>query len=588
MQFLQLSLLYLAIEDKTELSDCYNASSYIRLVTIRSKRYYRLYLTPTGKEECYQIPRGINVTVFANALVDANGDFVPTSFIVVNFSYATTIGINIRCLNCVDDTYLASDQVIITMESAIHFTRVVMGSVLTEKGLQVNCFQSSRTTVDIDYIQLQVSNSQNCPQLISSANSNNMKNLVSADVFIVYLNGDIDRYEKLVIGTDFKTLRNPPSWGSTNTFNATVPNIGLKPLSSSIQFIQFQLYFESTGATIMTSIQVNNYTVIQLQKAYSSIQFKVQGASAYLDLVANTTVLSSGLQVFQDYNNQITALQADSVQIQFFGYSSRIPTTYVLDGTQVTSSVENYYQEPSMSFTMKTSTFQFSTGRTRMQCKNLLESDCEANLKRYLATNDSTYQFNMIIRFFKNGQMIKVMNQNVGAATESCFNEAVIKVEKQTLNIELGQAVSQCSLSGQKVNLVLNMSQTNLDTLATTYQQFNSSVDFAYSYTIPLSTEQFSNLESYVLSPNSELSQMLMVYVEDVLMDYVSIDQLYISQEDQFKQEAKNLVVVVGIVSIIICVCQILAPLVIRKIAPIIQQRKQLKMKVHITNNDDM
>ncbi|CAL6108748.1 Hypothetical_protein [Hexamita inflata] len=338
----------------------------------------------------------------------------------------------------------------------------------------------------------------------------------------------------------------------------------------------------------MTSIQVNNYTVIQLQKAYSSIQFKVQGASAYLDLVANTTVLSSGLQVFQDYNNQITALQADSVQIQFFGYSSRIPTTYVLDGTQVTSSVENYYQEPSMSFTMKTSTFQFSTGRTRMQCKNLLESDCEANLKRYLATNDSTYQFNMIIRFFKNGQMIKVMNQNVGAATESCFNEAVIKVEKQTLNIELGQAVSQCSLSGQKVNLVLNMSQTNLDTLVTTYQQFNSSVDFAYSYTIPLSTEQFSNLESYVLSPNSELSQMLMVYVEDVLMDYVSIDQLYISQEDQFKQEAKNLVVVVGIVSIIICVCQILAPLVIRKIAPIIQQRKQLKMKVQITNNDDM
>ncbi|CAL6051274.1 Conserved_hypothetical protein [Hexamita inflata] len=149
MQFLQLSLLNLAIGAKTELSDCYNASSYIRLVTIRSKRYYRLYLTPTGKSECYQIPRGINVTVFANALVDAGGNFVPTSFIVVNFSYATTIGINIQCLKCTDDKYLASDQVIVTMESAIHFTRVVMGSVLTEKGLQVNCFQSSRTTIDI-------------------------------------------------------------------------------------------------------------------------------------------------------------------------------------------------------------------------------------------------------------------------------------------------------------------------------------------------------------------------------------------------------------------------------------------------------
>ncbi|CAL6051288.1 Hypothetical_protein [Hexamita inflata] len=415
-----------------------------------------------------------------------------------------------------------------------------------------------------------------------------MKNLISADVFIVYLNGEIDRYEKLIIGTDFQTFRKPPSWGSTNTFNATVPNIGLKPLSSSIQFIQFQLYFESTGATIMTSIQVNNYTVIQFQKAYSSIQFKVQGASAYLDLVANTTVLPSGLQVYQDYNNQITALQADSVQIQFFGYSSRIPTAYVLDGTQVTSSVENYYQEPSMSFTMTTSSFQFSTGRTRMQCKNLLESDCEANLKRYLATNDSTYQFNMIIRFFKNGQMIKVMNQNVGAATESCFNEAVIKVEKQTMNIELGQATSACSLSGQQVNLVLNMSQTNLDTLVTTYQQINSSGDFAYSYTIHLSTEQFTNMESYVLSDNSKLSQMLMVYVGDVLMDYVSIDELYISQEEQFKLEAKKSIVAVGIVSIILCVCQILAPFIIQKLSPIIQQRKQLKMKAQVTNNDDM
>ncbi|CAL6042515.1 Hypothetical_protein [Hexamita inflata] len=588
MQFLQLCLLELTIEDKTEFSDCYNASSYVHLVTIRSKRFYRLYLTPTGKLECYQIPRGINVTVFANALVDANGDFIPTSFIVVNFSYATTIGINIRCLKCLDESYLASDQVIVTIESKIHYTRVVMGSVLTQKALQLNCFQSSRTTVDINYIQLQVSNAQNCPQLISPTNSNNMKNLVLADVFIVYLNGEIDRYEKLAIGTDFQTFRKPPSWGSTNTFNATIPNIGLKPLSSSIQFIQFQLYFESAGATLMTSIQVNNYTVIQFQKAYSSIQFKVQGASAYLDLVANTTVLSSGLQVFQDYNNQITALQADYVQIQFFGYSSRIPTAYVLDGTQITSSVENYYQEPSMSFTMITSSYKFATGRTRLQCKDLLESDCEANLKRYLATNDSTYQFNMIIRFFKNGQMVKVMNQNVGAASESCFNQAIIKVEKQTMKIELGQAISQCSLNDQKVNLVLNMSQTNLDTLVSTYQMINSSGDFAYSYTIPLSTEQFINFQSYVLSPNSKLSQMLIIYVEDVLMDYVSIDELFISKLDQFKLEAKNAVVAVVVVSIIICICQILISLVIQKVAPMLQQQLQLKMKVKVIENDDM
>ncbi|CAL5975610.1 Hypothetical_protein [Hexamita inflata] len=95
--------------------------------------------------------------------------------------------------------------------------------------------------------------------------------------------------------------------------------------------------------------------------------------------------------------------------------------------------------------------------------------------------------------------------------------------------------------------------------------------------------------EKYIIySTNSKLSQMLTIYVGDVLMDYVSIDELYISQEDQFKHEAKNAIVAVGIVSILICVCQILAPFVIQKILPIMQQRKQLKMKAQVTNNDDM
>ncbi|CAL5975642.1 Hypothetical_protein [Hexamita inflata] len=92
------------------------------------------------------------------------------------------------------------------------------------------------------------------------------------------------------------------------------------------------------------------------------------------------------------------------------------------------------------------------------------------------------------------------MNQNIGSATESCFNGANIKVNKQAMEIVLGQASNQCSLNGQKVNLVLNMSQTNLGTLVTTYQQINSSGDFAYSYKIPITTEQFSNLENYVVS----------------------------------------------------------------------------------------
>ncbi|CAL6113661.1 Conserved_hypothetical protein [Hexamita inflata] len=583
MIFLHLFLQELTIGDKTELSDCYNASSYVRLVTIRSKRYYRLYLTPTGKSECYQIPRGVNVTVFSNALVDVNGNFISTSFITVNFSYQTTIGINIQCLKCVDDKYLSSNQVIVTIESIIHFTRLIMGSVLTEKGLQVNCFQSSRTTIDLDYIQLQVSNSNNCPQLISSTNSNNMKNLISADVYIIYLNGDIDRFEKLTIGTDFQTLRKPPSWGSTNTFNVTVPNIGLKPLSSSIQFIQFQLYFESTGATLMTSIQVNNYTVIQFQKAYSSVKFKVQGASAYLDLVANTTIVSSGLPVFQDYNNQIKAISPDLVQIKFFGYSSSIPTAHLLDGTQITSLIENNYQEPSMSFTLVTKSFLFSTGRTRMQCKYVLENDCEVNLKRYLITNDSTYQFNMIIRFFKNASLVKVMNQNIGSASESCFSGAVIKVEQQQMEITLGKASNNCQMSGQKVNLVLNMSQTNINT---TYQQINvTGSDFAYTYIIQLSSEQFINLQNNIRS-NSKPSQMLTFYVGDVLMDYVSIDELYISREAQYKEEAKNVIIAVSVAAVMICTCMLIAPQTLQRIK-ITKQKQQLK-RIIIVNHDDL
>ncbi|CAL6074814.1 Conserved_hypothetical protein [Hexamita inflata] len=587
MLFVQLCLLDLAVGDKQELTDCYNASSYIRLVTIRSKRFYRLYLTPTGRQECYQIPRGVNITVFANALVDANSDFVPTSYVLVNFSYSTTIGINIQCLKCVDNTYLASDQVIITIESVIHFTRVVMGSVLTEKGLQVNCFQTSRTTIDIDYIQLQVSNSNNCPQLISSTNSNNMKNLISADVFIVYLNGQIDRYEKLVVGTDFQTLRNPPSWGSINTFNATISNIGLKPLSSSIQFIQ--LYFQSTGPTIMTSIQVNNYSVIQLQKAYSSVIFTVQGASAYIDLIVNTALLPSGLQVFQEYNNQITALQPDSVQIQFFGYSSQIPTQYVLDGTQVTSSKENNYVEPSMSFTMTTNSFQFQSGRTRMQCKQVLESDCETDLKRYLATNDSSFKFNMIIRFFKNGALVKVMNRDVKTATESCLNGAVIKVDKQSLIIKLENVKDQCQLNDQMVKVVLNMNQTDINTLQTISQQISSvEVNFAEEFTIPLSLQQFINLESYILAPNSRLSQMLMIYVGDVLMDFVSIDDMYLSKDDQFKILAQNAILSLGLISIMICVCQLFGPTLYQKCQIRIQQRKQFKKIGSVIEHDDL
>ncbi|CAL6017552.1 Conserved_hypothetical protein [Hexamita inflata] len=560
MLLINLALLDLPINQKQELYDCYNASSYIRLVTIRSKRFYRLYITPTGKPDCSQLPRGVNVTVFANKLIDVNNNFIPTSYVIYNFSYTTTIGINVQCLKCTSDTYLSSDQVIVTIESATQYTKIVMGSVLTEKGLQLNCFQSSRTTIDIDYIQLQVSNSNNCPQLISTSNSNNMKNLISADIFIIYLNGDIDRYEKLEIGTQFKTFRSPPSWGATNTFNATISNIGLKPLKCPIYFILFQLYFQSMGATIMTSIQVNNYTVIQLLKAYSNISLKVQGSSAYVDLTVNSSIVS-GSMVYQNYNNQLSALQYDAVQIQFFGYSSRIPSTCVLDGTQVTSSVASYYQEPSMSFTFNEIFHSFQSTRIRINCQNVIESDCEQNLQRFLRTNDSTFQFNMILRYFKNDELVKVMNQNVNQISESCFNGANVVVYKSKVQIQIGaNQNSKCNMSG-KINISLSaQNESSIITL--------SYVEFSYDYSVPLTIDQAKLMQEYIKEQTK--GYMLQFYINGTVIDFVQVDKMYISQQDLYRNQARKVIYIVGVSSIVICVIQQLAPRIAKTLRRII------------------
>ncbi|CAL6066445.1 Conserved_hypothetical protein [Hexamita inflata] len=154
----------MSFANKLEITDCYDSSSYVRLISLKGKRSFKFYLVPTGKEECNQLPRGLNITVFANKLVDSKNKYIPNSEVIFNFSYYSTIGISITCAKCTNDKYLASDSVIITMESAVHYTRVVLGSVQTQKGYQTNCFTSTKMVIDFNYISIKVSNSQSCPQ----------------------------------------------------------------------------------------------------------------------------------------------------------------------------------------------------------------------------------------------------------------------------------------------------------------------------------------------------------------------------------------------------------------------------------------
>ncbi|CAL6110127.1 Hypothetical_protein [Hexamita inflata] len=133
------------------------------------------------------------------------------------------------------------------------------------------------------------------------------------------------------------------------------------------------------------------------------------------------------------------------------------------------------------------------------------------------------------------------------------------------------------------------MNQTDINTLQTISQQISSmEVNFAEVFTIPLSLQQFMNLESYILASNSRLSQMLMIYVGDVLMDFVSIDEMYLSKDDQFKNLAENAILSIVLVSIMICVCQFFGPTLYQKCYIKIQQRKQFKNIGSVIEHDDL
>ncbi|CAL6066453.1 Conserved_hypothetical protein [Hexamita inflata] len=616
MLFLQISLLDLTISSKEEITDCYTAASNVRFISLRGSRSFRLYLVPSGKEECNQLPRGLNVTIFATKLVDSSDNFIPNSFIVTNFSYATTIGINIPCTQCTNDNYLGSDQVIVTMESAIHFTRVVMGAVQTEKGLQVNCFRTgggmggkrsdknnggqnnakqnwaSQIVIDFDYIAFQATPSGSCPQLIST-DPTKLKILIAADLFIVYQDGTVDRYEKLNVGTDIISSSMPPSATVANTYNVTMSNIGRKPILEAVQLIQLQLYFANAGIPLMATFQANTLSLASFQRAYQLITMKVQKNIAFLDFEVNTQVVQ-GTPLYQSYNEVLQTLQPDKTIIQFSGYSKQISSKLQLDQTFITDSKTSTYQEPSMSFSIEVDSFIFQNMKMQIDCNHVKEKNCAANLQRYLNTNDSEFKFFMFVQFYKNDVVIKAMNQQISKATSSCFDSALGHLGPNVIEIKLSKNYDidkheQCVLApGQKIDLYMNLSKTEQIKTTSVLQLVFSNIDFNSNLSLPLSETERTILVDYLAETESTLSQILSFVSNGTVIDYACLSEFQINDFETFQRKAKNCIVILGVVSVCLCIIIALYPVIKSKIQPKIQQKKILKKKKDILDKYDL
>ncbi|CAL6039631.1 Conserved_hypothetical protein [Hexamita inflata] len=327
--FIQYILNDRQISDKTELTDCYTSKSNIRLISINNQRSFRLYLDPSNKSECAQLPRGINITIFATALIDASSQFIPNSVIIFDFNYSTTVGVTVPCTQCVDEMYFSSDQVIVTFESAIWFTRMVMGAVQTERGLQVNCFKSATSVVDFNTILVKATVSNSCPQLVS-ADITKLKAISQADFYVVYENGDIDRYEKILVASGLY-ITNPLNNG-INVFNVTIAGVGNKIMNSGFQYIQLQLYFQDNGVPLQAVVQVSTYSFAGFQNAFQNIDLQVQKSGVYLDIAVNKMTVAPGVTLDMVYNNKIfNVMKPDGFLLQFYGYSSVIPSNERLE-----------------------------------------------------------------------------------------------------------------------------------------------------------------------------------------------------------------------------------------------------------------
>ncbi|CAL5971527.1 Conserved_hypothetical protein [Hexamita inflata] len=591
----QLILSDILITDKTEIVDCYTAATNIRFVSLNGQRSFRIYLVPTQKSDCNQFPRGINVTVFATQLVDGSNNFIPNSVIIYDFNYASTVGISIPCTKCTDDIYFSSDQVIITMESAIHFTRIVMGAVQTERGLQVNCFSNAAAVLDFNAIIITADPSGSCPQLVS-ADPTKLKNLISADFFIVYENGDIERYEKLVIATSIQSDTTPPLANARNKYTIAVADIGRKPINVGFQYIQLQLYFADTGVPTMAVIQASTFQFASFPGAFVSVDLQIQKGTFYFDMVVNNNPVATPfgpIPLSMYYNYLIfNATQCDGFVPQVYAYSSTIPTDLRLAQPFVNKSEAVIQREAPMTFTSPVSIYGFVSTKIQVTCDMVEELDCVSNVDRFINTKDPNYNMNIYIKFYKGSQMVYAVSQKINKIYDSCFDNASAFLSSDSITIDINQNIDaqNCFLKlGQKVDVMLNFTEYTRAIHYANYTFFNyNQLNFNYTMTIPITAAQHTFLLEYMARETTthQIFQFLYFKVAGKTIDQVSFSPLYKNDLTVFKQKAQNMIMYLGIVAIVCCALLLSIPFIIAKVKPRIQESKKLKQKLGVAALD--
>ncbi|CAL6031495.1 Conserved_hypothetical protein [Hexamita inflata] len=587
-----IALADLSISNKIEIVDCFTPATNIRFVALNGVRSFRIYLNPTGKADCRQLPRGINVTVFATALVDGSNNFIPNSVIVYDYNYDTSVGLSIPCVQCTDNTYFSSDQVIITFESAIHYTRTVMGAVQTERGLQGNCFSNIVGSVDANQIAISSNPSGNCPQLVSGVPTELLA-ITAADLYVIYENGDIDRYEKLNVATQFSTVPSPASASAATKYLISMTGIGSKPLLQSVQFLQLQLYYVDSGVPIVAAMQTTQMQYASFAGAFIDIQMQVQSDSAYVDMIANTVTPSPVGPPFKNlaefYNYQIFYLmQPDSVITQLVGFSNSIPSNYLLHSPFQTKSIAQPQREPLVTLTVPLTKYGFVTIRFQVPCIMALEKDCKAQLARILATQDSNFQLMFVAKFYKNNVMLKAGGFKITKIYDSCFvaSNGFIGTEEFTLTIEKNEKSKNCQLiEGQKVDVNYNFTEFYFDTHTRRERILNfNQVEFKYNLSLPLSAEIIKDINTYVGTPG--LVVFMAFSVNGKIVEQVNVANLYKNDLSKYTKNAQNMIIILGSIAIGIAFITFLIPVLGRKLKPKFAQRKQLKNKLQAATMD--
>ncbi|CAL5991048.1 Conserved_hypothetical protein [Hexamita inflata] len=591
----QLILLDILITDKAEIVDCYTAATNIRFVSLNGQRSFRIYLVPTQKLDCSQFPRGMNITVFATQLVDGSNNFIPNSVIIYDFNYASTVGISIPCTQCADDTYFSSDQVIVTMESAIHFTRIVMGAVQTQRGLQVNCFSNAAAIVDFSAIVITTTPSGSCPQLVS-ADPTKLKNLISADFFIVYETGEIERFEKLVVGTSLLSATTPPAANAPNKYTIAIADIGRKPIDIGFQYIQLQLNFADTGVPIMAVIQASTFQFASFPGAFLNVDVQVQKGTFYFDMVVNNNPVATPfgpIPLSMYYNYLIfNATKCDGFVPQVYAYSSTIPSDLRLAQPFVNKSLAAVERAAPMTFTSPVSIYGFVSAKIQVTCDMVQESDCMYNVDRFLNMKDPYFNMNIYVKFYKGSQMVYAVSQKINKVYDSCFTSSIgfLSSKELTINITKNTGAKSCFLSnGQKVDVMLNFTEYTRALHYANYTFFNyAQLDFSYQMTFPISPEQHEFLLGYLSRETAahQIFQFVYFKISGKTIDQASFSPLYMNDLTVFKQKAKMMIVYLAVVSVGICAVILMIPVIMRKVGPIIKESRKLKAKIGVASLD--